>query len=182
MDDGEILHSVNQIVADVDGTVSGRSSDGVGALECHPEVAFALPYAEVSIAGGDSTFADVNGNFNLSGNGNVTVNSPLSGRWFTVFDDTDGGNIPELQFNTSGGNLDILHNPNATQFDTSNINCYIHANIVRDFVLSFDPAFPVIANQTEFTITSNNDNISGITSCNATYNGVAINFMRNLGA
>ena len=184
VDNGEILHSVNQIVADVNGTVSGRASDGVGALECHPEVAFALPYAEVQILGGSTVFANENGEFNLpSGNGNVTVRSPLRGQFFEVFDDTQGGSTPFLDINVaSPGSVDILHNPNATEFATSNVNCYIHANIVRDFVLSFEPNFPTIANQTSFNITSNNDNISGITSCNATYNGTAINFMRNIGS
>ena len=184
VDDGEILYSVNQIVADVDGTVSGRSSDGDAALECHPEVAFGLPYAQVEILGGATVFADENGNYNIpSGNGSVTVRSPLRGQYFEVFDDTAGGSTPFLDFNvTSPTSVDILHNPNATEFATSNVNCYIHANIVRDFVLSFEPNFPTIANQTFFNITSNNDNISGITSCNATYNGSAINFMRNIGS
>ncbi|MEM9411249.1 MAG: dockerin type I domain-containing protein [Planctomycetota bacterium] len=180
---GQVLYSLNQIVADVDGTVSGRASDGVGALECHPEVAVGLPYAEVEILGGSSTFADANGNFSLpSGNGNFTVRSPLRGQYFSVEDDTDGGNTPFLDFNVaSPGSVDILHNPNATEFATSNVNCYLHANIVRDFVLSFEPNFPTIANQNFFRITSNNNNISGITSCNATYSGDAINFMRNIG-
>lgn len=184
VDNGDILYSMNQVVADVDGTVSGRSSDGDAALECHPEVAFGLPYAQVEILGGATVFADENGNYNVpSGNGNVTVRSPLRGQFFEVFDDTAGGSTPFLDFNvTSPTSVDILHNPNATEFATSNVNCYIHANIVRDFVLSFEPNFPTIANQTFFDITSNNDNISGITSCNATYNGVAINFMRNIGA
>ena len=184
VDGGNILYSENQIVADVEGTVSGRASDGVAALECHPEVAFALPYAEVQIVGGASTFADVDGNFSLpSANGNVTVRAPLRGQWFEVFDDTAGGNTPFMDINVaSPDSIDILHNPNATEFATSNVNTYLHSNIVRDFVLSFEPNFPTIANQPLFDITSNNDNIGGITSCNATYNGFAINFMRNIGA
>ena len=180
---GAILYSENQIVADIDGTVSGRASDGVGALECHPEVPFALPYAEVQILGGATTFADVDGNFSLSSaDGDVTVRSPLRGQWFEVFDDTAGGSTPFLDINlASPDSIDILHNPGGTEFATSNVNTYLHANIVRDFVLSFEPNFPTIATQTAFDITSNNDDISGITSCNATYSGVAINFMRNLG-
>ena len=185
VDNGEILYSVNQVVADVDGTVSGRATDGPAALECDPETAFGLPYAEVEILGGSSTFADENGNFDLpSGNGNVTVRSHLRGRYFELFDDAAGGSTPFIDINVaSPGSVDFLHNPNPNQeFATSNVNCYFRANEVRDFVLSFEPNFPVIANQLGFDVTSNNDNISGITSCNATYNGSAINMMRNLGS
>ena len=184
VENGEILHSVNQISADVVGTVSGQASDGVAALECHPEATFALPYAQIDIVGGGTVFADEDGNFNApSGNGNVTVRSPLRGQYFEVFDDTIGGNTPSIDINVaSPGSVDILHNPNATEFATSNVNCYVHANIVRDFVLSFEPNFPTIAGQTFFDITSNNDVIGNITSCNATYNGFAINFMRNTGS
>ncbi len=181
--DGSILYSQNQIVADVDGTVSGQATDSDRALECDPEIPFAMPYAQVEIVGGSTTFADADGNFNVpSGNGQVTVRSRLRGQYFEVFDDTMGGQTPFIDINVaSPGSVDFLHNPNSGEFPTSNVNCYLHANIVRDFVLSFEPTFPTIANQTFFDITSNNDNISGITSCNATYNGSAINFMRNLG-
>ncbi len=184
VDDGEVLYSENQVVGDVSGTVSGRAPDGDAALECHPDVPFALPYAELQILGGSSTFADENGDFSIpaSGSGNVTVRSPLAGQWFEVEDDSIGDAVPFLDFTVAAnGSLDVLHNPNETEFDASNVNCYLHANIVRDFVLALEPNFPTIANQESFLITSNRTNISGITSCNAVYNGFSINFMRNLG-
>ena len=56
------------------------------------------------------------------------------------------------------------------------MNGYVQANIVRDFVLSFNPDYPVIANQTSFTV---NVNINA--SCNATYGGTEINFYHAAG-
>ncbi len=178
---GEVLYSENQVVADVDGTVSGQQSDGPAALECEPEAPFALPYVEVQILGGDTVFADENGDFNIpsGANGNVTVRSPLRGRYFELFDQSAGGSTPFIDINVAApGSVDILHNPNPTgEFATSNINCYFRSNEVRDFVLDFEPNFPVIANQLAFDVNSNlND------SCNAFYNGSSINMFRNAGS
>ena len=114
VDNGEILYSENQVVADVNGTVSGRATDSDRALECDAEVAFGLPYAEIEIVGGNSVFADVNGDFNIpdGSNGNVTVRSPLRGQFFFVEDDTAGGAVPSMDINVAApGSVDVLHNP-----------------------------------------------------------------------
>ena len=177
---GEILHSETQIHSfDVTGTVSGNGTDGIAAIQCDGEAAFALPYADVSISGGSSVFADSMGNFSIPSNagGNVTVNSRLDGRFFDLFDQSAGGSTPVISLNVANpGSVDFLHNSNPGEFGTSNVNNYLHANIVRDFVLSFEPTFPVIANQVNFDINSNiND------SCNAFYDGSSINMFRSGG-
>lgn len=175
---GEILYSENQIHnLDVQGNVSGRATNGIATLECDPEAPFGLPYVEVSISGGNSTYADVNGDFNIThgGTGSVTVNSPLRGRWFTVFDQANGDTTPTLTDTvTPPGPANFLHNPTADQdLSTANINAYYESNVVRDFVLSYEPTFPTIFNQTSFTINTNiND------SCNAYYDGSSINFFQ----
>ena len=173
---GEILLSENQIhEVDVDGNVSGRATDGLNAPECDPESTFAMPYAQVSIAGGNSTFADVDGNFTIpnGGSGSVTVTSQLRGQWFEVRDQAAGNQIPTLnQTVTPPGPVNFLHNPgNNNNLSTANVNTYLESNIVRDYTLFYAPTFPTIGNQTFFDINTNiGDN------CNAFYNGTSINF------
>ena len=177
VDDGEILYSETLIHADVSGTVSGRGTDGIAAPECEGTAIFALPYAEVSITGGETVFADENGNFNIpsTAGGTVTVNSRLEGRYFDLFDESAGNSTPVLSINVANpGSVDFLHNENNTPFALANVNGYLHSNIVRDFVLEVEPTFPVINDQLDFII---NTNINA--SCNAFYDGVSINFVRN---
>ena len=173
---GEILHSENQIHnLDVQGKVSGRATNGLGTLECDPETARGLPYAQVSISGGNTVFADENGDFTIphSGTGSVVVNSPLQGRWFRVFDESDGETTPTLtETTTPPGPVNFLHNPTENQeFSTANVNAYYESNFIRDFVLDYEPSFPTIFNQESFTINTNIDS-----NCNAFYNGSSINF------
>ena len=179
LDDGEILLAENLVSSlDVNGTVSGQASDGMGALECHSAASFALPYAHVEIVGGQSVYADANGNFNIpdNSNGPVTVRSRLEGQFFNL-NDNSTNTTPSITVSANEpGTVDLLHNPNPSQFSTAAVNCYLHANIVRDFVLSFEPSFPTINNQTGFNIEVNIN-----ASCNATYGGNVINFFRNAG-
>ncbi|MFT7670967.1 MAG: Zn-dependent metalloprotease [Planctomycetota bacterium] len=184
---GEILLSENMVqnFTDVTGTVSGRATSGFNSLECDPEVAVPLPYVEASIVGGNSTFTDVNGQFVIShgGSSQVTVNSRLRGEFFEVFDDTAGGAIPQISTTTTPpGPVNLLHNPTANQeFKTAGVNAYLEANVVRDYVLGYVPNYPTIGTQNNFDIVVNEDNFSGITSCNAVYTGSSMVFWRNTG-
>ena len=59
---GEILYSENLVENfDVFGTITGRATQGLNALECDPEVEVPLPYAEATVVGGNTVFADANG-------------------------------------------------------------------------------------------------------------------------
>ncbi len=176
VDGGDLLLSETQIHnVDVVGNVSGRATDGVGALECHPETAVGLPYAEVSISGGNTAFADANGNYTIphGGSGAVTVTSRLRGQWFEVFDQAAGGAIPQIStVVTPPGPANFLHNPApSTELSNANVNGYYEANQCRDYVLFYEPTFPTIATQTFFDV---NTNIAS--TCNAFYDGNSINF------
>ncbi len=178
---GEILLAESQITNfEIEGTVSGRATDGLGSLECDPEVPFLLPYAEVSTEDGDSVFADINGNFLIPHDGSEAVNvtSRLRGRWFEVFDQSAGNAIPEItQQVTSPGLVEFLHNPVADQeTPTANVNAYLESNRVRDFVLGYEPNFPTISTQQFFQVNTNIES-----TCNAFYDGVSINFFRSGG-
>ena len=175
---GEVLLSETQIIAaDIDGSVEGRATDGLATLECDPEVPFFLPYVEVSVNGGNTVFADANGQFTVPHDGDapVTVTSRLRGQFFEVFDESLNGAIPEISSTvTPPGPVNFLFNPsNTDDLMTANVNTYLESNIVRDFTLSFEPNFPVIANQLFFDI---NTNIAS--SCNAFYDGSSINFFQ----
>jgi len=183
---GEILHEETQIchctscLVNIQGSVGGRATQGLNALECDPESAVALPYAEVSVAGGNTVFADASGSFNISHPGTAAVNvtSRLRGQFFEVRDQAAGNAFPQITMSvTPPGPATFLHNPTTTNnLMTANVNAYVEANVVRDYVLAYEPNFPVIANQTFFDI---NTNITS--SCNAFYNGTSINFYQNGG-
>ncbi len=178
---GKILYEETRIchcascLLDIQGTVAGRATQGLNSLECDPESAVPLPYAEVSVTGGNTVFTDASGNFNVPHPGTATVNvtSRLRGQYFEVFDQAAGDTTPSISLSvTPPGPAAFLHNPTTTNnLMTANVNTYVEANVVRDFVLSYEPGFPVIANQTGFDI---NTNIAS--SCNAFYDGSSINF------
>ncbi len=177
-DTGEILVAENQILdVDVTGSVRGRATTGIATLECEPEVATGMPYAQVSVDGGNSVFADLNGNFTIphAGSSQVTVRSSLRGRWFRVFDQAATNTTPEItSLTTPPGPANFLHNPDTDiEFATANVNGYLEANVIRDFTLLHQPTFPVIGNQSSFKVNTNlND------TCNAFYDGSSINFFR----
>ncbi len=172
---GEILWSESQIhFTDIQGTVSGQATDGIRAAECDPEAGFRLPYARVSVVGGNSAFADANGDFTIphSGTSPVTVQSQLSGQWFEVRDQSAGNSVPTISLTvTPPGPANFMHNPSMQPTSTANVNGYIEANVVRDFVLYYEPNYPVIGTQAQFQV---NTNINS--TCNAFYDGSSINF------
>lgn len=174
---GEIRLAENQIVhVDVTGTVDGRVTSGNGAAVCDPLTTRRIPYGEVSVVGGNSTFANANGEFTIAhaGTGSVTVRSRLRGQYFEVRDVALANAVPQLDTTaTPPGPASFLHNAGGTEFDSANINCYYDSNVVRDYVLAYEPAYPVIAGQTFFRI---NTNLAS--TCNAFYDGSSINFYR----
>lgn len=177
----EVLYSENQIVhLDINGTVSGRETSGIRAAECDPEATAGLPYAQAQVIGGNTVFANSQGQFTIphAGTTSVTVRSSLRGQYFEVRDQSAGAAIPFIdQVVTPPGPANFLHNPTANQqLPTGNVNAYLDANVVRDYVLDYEPTFPIIFNQTFFDV---NTNIAS--SCNAYYDGVSINFYQSGG-
>ena len=171
---GEVLYLEDQIHhVDVTGNVSGRATQGLGADICGPEEPEALAYARVSIQGGNTAFADENGDFVIphGGSTDVTVESPVRGRWFRVFN-SSGPDTVLSQVVSPPGPANFMHNDaNNSELIRAEVNAYYHSNIVRDFTLVQNPAYPVIANQSEFTV-----NVNLANNCNAFYNGSSINF------
>ena len=171
----KILFQEDQVVhANVPVTVQANCTTGLAAAECAPEAARALPYAAVTVAGA-TYYADVNGNVVVpnASTAAVAITSSMfnGGRFFRV-NDVSPASESSITQSSSGAPLVFTHNAaNTDASDLAEVNAYLHANIVRDFVLLHAPGFPTIATQTGFPI-----NVQIGASCNAYYDGASINF------
>jgi hypothetical protein len=178
---GEILHAEDLILhTDVTGSVHGMATTIPKADICNPEVDTPMPYAQVAI-GSTSVYADSAGNFTIPNGGSspVTVTSEMTGQYFTVND--LAGPLETLSLDvTPPGPADFMHNatndPNDSEYVRAQVNAYVQANVVRDWALVQNPAYPEIPSQTGFPV---NVNIND--TCNAYYDGSSINFYRSGG-
>jgi len=161
---GEILHEENRILH-VDGNVSGQATESSGADVCDPESAAGLPYAKVTLSG-NTEYADANGDFTISGSGNIT--STLDGMWF----DSQNQSGSDASLSQKSSDPYFMHNEanNSEQY-RAQVNAYLQANVVRDYVLNYAPDFPTIGTQTSFPVKTG---VSG--TCNAFYDYSSINF------
>ena len=161
---GEILHERN-LILHADGNIGGQATTSSGADVCEPEALSGMPYAKVTL-NGNTAYADADGNYSISGSGNLT--SKLEGQWFNV--NNNSGSDASITQNTL--NPDIVHNSaNNSESYRAQVNAYLESNIVRDYALNYFPDFPTIDTQTSFTA---NVGVSG--TCNAYYDGSSINF------
>lgn len=181
---GEIIFQENLIhTIDVTGNFSGRATDGLASDLCEPEPAFPLPYLGVGVQGGGSTFTDINGDFTIpnAGNDPVTVEATLSGQWFNIIN-AQGSTSSESATITPPNPANFLFN-NANRDETvrAQVNAYVHANRVRDLVVSTNPAFPDIGKPLDIEV-----NHQGPPCPNnawlSTFNGISLNFCLGAGS
>lgn len=177
---GEILYAEYLIRReDVNGTVSGRVTTGIGADICEPEVLVPMPYARVNI-GATEVFAGSDGSFTIpyAGSGEVTVESPVRGEPFVV--SNMAGADTMLSANViPPGPVDFIHNDsNSDEFNRAEVNAYAGANVVRDWIVGVNPTYPQIGSQTEFPVYVNRND--GYCPGNAWYDPslVSLNFCR----
>jgi hypothetical protein len=171
--DGSVLFSESMVhEVDVVGSVSGVVTQGNGADICGPELSEPLPYLRVRI-GETEAFTDTDGQFVIpyGGSDQVTVESTLQGKYFRI-ENQGGANAMLTQNVMPPGPADFLHNAdNNSQIPRAEVNAYKHSNIVRDYTLVYNPAYPAVHSQQNFTV-----NVNIGQSCNAFYNGSSINF------
>ncbi|MCH8851251.1 MAG: hypothetical protein IID41_01205 [Planctomycetes bacterium] len=157
---GNILYRESLIHhTDVEGNVSGLATQGVAADFCEPEELEVMPYARVSI-GGTQAFADEFGNFVIPNNGDssVTVESPIRGQYFVVTNFSGPDSLLFMDV-VPPGPANFTHNAgNTSQFVRSEVNCYIHANIIRDWTLRANPNYGNIPSQLNFPVNVNRTN------------------------
>jgi hypothetical protein len=174
---GKVLHSENLIVfEDITGNVSGMATTGPKSDNCADEVLTPMKYATVSIDGGASVYADADGNFVLPNDGNapVTVQAFKAGHYFEVEDMTSPIETLSLDV-TPPGPVNFIHNEaNSDIHVRAEVNGYVQANVVRDWVLVQNPAYPVIWARTGFPVRVNRSD--GYCPGNAWFDGGAINF------
>jgi hypothetical protein len=180
---GQILHSENLIIlTDVTGNVKAVATTGPKPDVCNPEFATNMKYAKVSITGGATAYADASGNFTIPNGGSspVTVQSFMAGQYFYV--DNVAGAEDTLSLSvTPPGPANFVHNAlNTTEALRAQMNGYVQANVVRDWVLVQDPMYPTIAGQTNFPVYVNRTD--GYCPGNAWYDGSSINFCSSSGS
>ena len=180
---GQILHREDLILfTDVTGNVKAVATTGPKPDNCNPEFAVNMKWAKVSITGGSTAYADANGNFTIPNGGTtqVTVQSFMAGQYFTV--DNVAGAEETLSLNVvPPGPANFVHNAlNTTEALRAQMNGYVQANVVRDWVLVQNPLYPTIASQTNFPVNVNRTD--GYCPGNAWYDGSSINFCSSSGS
>src|SRR5690606_36847354 len=132
------VESLN-LFEDVVGSVSGNVPEGAKSMDCAEEVPTAFPLADVSISGGGTATAGLDGQFVIPNPGTdpVDVTSQIGGIYVDVTDYV-GANEVLTSTVTPPGPVDFLHTPaNAPDALRAQFNGYVHAMIVRDFLLSY---------------------------------------------
>lgn len=159
----------NSAVGDITGQTTSLATDGSGADICESESFYGMPYIFVSGSNGQSAVADENGEWSMAASGNVTVTSSFTGQYFAVNNDAGA----EVSFSASvanGGDADHSHT-NTSEYALAEANAYLGLNQVRDFVLNYNPSFPVISTQTGMPA-----NVNLGSSCNAYYDYESTNY------
>jgi hypothetical protein len=144
--------------ADIAGDASGLATMGIGTDNCEPEVQVGMPYVEV-IAGANSAFSAADGSFLIPNPGTspITVSANLAdGAWFALSDVQGPVQSVSVQVTPPGPASLLFNAANNNEFIRAQVNGYLHATIVRDFVLSYYPdyplgpaGFPVVVNRTD---------------------------------
>ncbi|MGB2769530.1 MAG: choice-of-anchor J domain-containing protein, partial [Candidatus Zixiibacteriota bacterium] len=172
---GAILYQENLIIfEDVEGTVYGKATQGRAADFCEEELPEPMPWARVNI-GATVAYADSRGNFVVpnAGTSPVTVESPLRGQWFRVYNQA-GADALLSESVTPPGPVSFMHNDaNLDEFNRAEVNGYLQANVVRSFTLVQNPAYPGLQ-QSEFPVYVNDN--TGYCPGNAWYDGYSITF------
>jgi len=174
---GKILRAENLIqFVNVGGTVAGMATVTLNKADtCAAEVSTALRYAKV-VMGDTVVYADSAGRYSVPNSGTtpVTLQSPMEGRYFTVSNFVGTTETVAVGV-TPPGPANITHNAaNSVDGVRSQVNAYVQANIVRDFVLKFNPNFPTVATQTDFPLMVNRNDY--YCPGNAWYDGSSLNF------
>lgn len=182
---GVVLHRESLIhTADVTGVAGAIATTGPAAEHCEGVAAMPLNHLVVEIFGLGSGETDENGAFvipNAGPNLEFNVFAFLNGRWFDV-DNDQGSNAFQTATVTPPAPAVLLFNAANTEHARAEVNAFIHANRIRDFVLEFNPAYPLLDNEA-FPISVNRDDF--ICPGNAWYDssgGGVLNFCESDGS
>lgn len=174
----DVLHSENLIVHGVaTAQINALATPGPKAAACTAATLSGLPYVRVDI-GSQAFYTDAYGKAicDYSGTAPAVVAPVLNGRYFTVTDMKAPIQVVESQSVASGGSATFQFPSISDEFQRSQVDTYLAANVERDFVLARSPSYPTIATQVDMAI---NNGVAG--TCNAYYDGSSINFFSSGG-
>ena len=171
-ENGTILEWRDKVIeTDVNGNVQGMATPGLRPDQANnPPVTFNLNAMFVSIAGGGSAYTNALGNFTITNPGTTAVNvtSDMRGRWSRAVA-SQGTLMTQTQSVTPPGPTNFAHNGTPAQFNTSQLNALRNMDIVHDFAKTINATYPGIDVQFPANVNINQ-------TCNASYNGTALNF------
>lgn len=138
----------------------------------NPPAPMEVPGAIVYVPPTGGRFADSTGNvaFPLDGRLIVSARAELFGRWAKAVD-VEGRNEVVLQSQQASLPFVMTFNRAQVEHITSQVNAFIHTEIVHNFAKAINPAYPGIDIQMPA-------NVNIDSACNAFYNGSSINFFR----
>ena len=175
---GEVLYTENMVLnVDVTGNVKAMATQGKGPDICENEAQEAMKYARVYIQNGNTAYADSLGNYTITNSGSspVTVLSYVRGRWFQVWNDAGAESFLSLSV-TPPGPANFVHNSaNTAENYRAEVNAYVESNVVRDFTLKYNPAYPGLQ-QNDFPV-----HVNLASTCNAYYDYTSTNFYHSGG-
>lgn len=169
---GEVLHQKSLILfEDAVGSVSGMATQGPASEQCEDEVTEVMPWATVIVDGFPHT-TDRFGSFSVPVTGTeVIVRSGCEGQWFDIYNFV-GDEVELVDTITLPETADFLHNgANTNEHIRAQVNAYVQANVIHDYVTSINPSYPTLDNE-DFPITVNRND--GYCPGNAWYDQIEI--------
>ncbi len=157
---------------DIQGQVRGYATPGLRPdSTANPPVVMPLERLRVSIVGGPFTYTDTGGIFGLPFSGSsATVRAELIGTGVRVANQA-GTTLVLDQTVSPPATVDFLFNSSPTEFNTAQVNGFIHTQRVYEFVKSINPSYPGVDYQIPCNVNLNQ-------TCNAYYSNRTINFYR----
>lgn len=130
---------------DIGGQVDAEFTPEPASEDCNsPSSEFGpLPYVLVT-AGGNSAFSDESGAFTIPNPGSnpITVSASLNGQWFDIATAQGPAVMDSEEVMPPGPATLLLNEGDQDEFLRAQVNAYVYANRIRDFVVDINFAFP----------------------------------------
>ena len=171
---GDVVQRENAVHNDVSGNVKSLATPGTGPDDAgNPAVPQNMPYVTVTSSQG-SAVTDADGNFTIVGaTAPVTVTVQYEGLYADTVNQGGSDYSFTTTLNAASGN-DILMNASPAEYTTAEANAALWIAKMRDWTRATNPSDAI----SDFQATAN---VNINSSCNATFDGSAVNFFREAG-
>ncbi len=135
------------------------STEGIGADICENESVAPLPFLAIN-ANNTVYYTNKFGSVTVPGQAQqtITVSAGLVGRWFAVTNAAGPSSMAMQSIAPPGPAILTFNATNLSEHERAEVNAYIQANRIRDFVLKYNPIFPTLGGQ-GFPIVVNRDDL-----------------------